>query len=58
MWRDSVIATNGKELLILDSRDVEEAFKKKPFLVPYKAYFDKIRGFAFTMKRFTWMLRL
>jgi len=58
VWGDKVVAITSKKLLIFDSRDIEEAFKKKPFLVPYKAYLDKIGGFAFTMKRFTWMLRL
>jgi len=33
-----------RKLIILDSRDVEEAFKEKPFLVPYGAWFGKIRG--------------
>jgi len=58
VWRDSVIATTGKELLILDSRDIEEAFKKKPFLTPYKARLDRIRGFVYMLKRFPWMLKL
>jgi len=44
VWRGRIICIRGKELPIFYSRDIEEAFKKKPFLVPYKPYFDKIRG--------------
>jgi hypothetical protein len=47
-----------KELLMFDSRDVEEAFRRKPFLAPYKAYLDRVRGALYVLKRFPWMLRL
>jgi hypothetical protein len=58
VWRDKVVATTGKELLMFDSRDVEEAFRRKPFLVPYKAYLDRVRGALYVLKRFPWILRL
>jgi hypothetical protein len=57
-WRGKVVATTGKELLIFDSRDVEEAFRRKPFLTPYKAYLDRVKGALYVLKRFPWMLRL
>jgi hypothetical protein len=52
VWRDKVVAVTGKELLMLDSRDVEEAFRRKPFLAPYKAYLDRVRGALYALKRF------
>jgi len=58
VWRDKVVAVTGKELLMFDSRDVEEAFRRKPFLAPYKAYLDRVRGALYVLKRFPWMLRL
>jgi hypothetical protein len=57
VWRDKVVAVTGKELLMFDSRDVEEAFRRKPFLTPYKAYFDRVRGVLYILKRLPWMLR-
>jgi hypothetical protein len=57
-WRDKVVAVTGKELLMFDSRDVEEAFRRKPFLAPYKAYLDRVKGALYVLKRFPWMLRL
>jgi len=58
VWRDKIVAVTGKELLMFDSRDVEEAFRRKPFLVPYKAYLDRVKGALYMLKRFPWMLRL
>ena len=58
VWRNKLVAVTGKELLMFDSRDVEEAFRRKPFLVPYKAYLDRVRGVLYVLKRFLWMLRL
>jgi hypothetical protein len=57
-WKDKVVATTGKELLIFNSRAVEEAFRRKPFLTPYKAYLDRVKGALYVLKRFLWMLRL
>jgi hypothetical protein len=57
-WKGKVVATTGKELLMFDSRDVEEAFRRKPFLTPYKAYFDRVKGALYVLKRLPWMLRL
>jgi hypothetical protein len=58
VWRDKIVAVTGKELLMFDSRDVEEAFRRKPFLAPYKAYLDRVKGALYVLKRFPWMLRL
>jgi hypothetical protein len=58
VWRDKVVAVTGNELLMFDSRDVEEAFRRKPFLAPYKAYLDRVRGALYVLKKFPWMLRL
>jgi hypothetical protein len=51
------VAVTGKELLMFDSRDVEEAFRRKPFLAPYKAYLDRVRGALYVLKRLPRMLR-
>jgi hypothetical protein len=37
---------------------VEEAFRRKPFSAPYKAYLDRVKGVLYVLKRFLWMLRL
>jgi len=58
VWRDKIVAVTGKELLMFDSRDVEEAFRRKPFLVPYKAYLDRVKGALYMLKRFPWILKL
>jgi hypothetical protein len=58
VWRDKIVAVTGKELLMFDSRDVEEAFKRKPFLVPYKAYLDRVKGVLYMLKRSPWILKL
>jgi len=55
---DKVVAVTGRELLAFNLRDVEEAFRRKPFLVPYKAYLDRVKGALYVLKRFPWMLRL
>jgi hypothetical protein len=52
------LAVTGKELLMFDSRDVEEAFRRKPFLTPYKAYLDKARGLLYVLKRLPWIPRV
>jgi len=57
-WKGKVVATTGKELLMFDSRDVEEAFRRKPLLAPYKAYLDRVKGALYVLKRLPWMLRL
>jgi len=58
VWRDKLIASTGRELLIFDYKDVEEAFKRKPFLYPYKAYIDRVRGLIYILKRLPWALKL
>jgi hypothetical protein len=58
VWRDKLIASTGRELLIFDYKDVEEAFKRKPFLYPYKAYIDRVRGLIYILKRLPWMIKL
>jgi hypothetical protein len=42
---------------MFDFRDVEEAFRRKPFLAPYKAYLDRVRGALYVLKRLPWMLK-
>jgi hypothetical protein len=58
VWRDKLIASTGRELLIFNYKDVEEAFKRKPFLYPYKAYIDRVRGLIYILKRLPWMIKL
>jgi len=58
IWKDKIVGVTGKELLIFDINDIEQALRSKPFLTPYKAYLDKVKGLAFTIKRIQWMLRL
>jgi len=58
VWRDKVIAVTGKELLMFDLRDVEEVLRRKPFLAPYKAYLDRVKGALYVLKRFPWTPRL
>jgi len=55
---DRVVAVTGGELLVYDPKDIEKAFKGRPFLAPYKAYLDRARGFAYVIKRLPWLLRL
>jgi hypothetical protein len=57
-WRDKIVAVTGKELLIFDLNDVEEAFGRKPFLTPYKAYLDNARGLLYVLKRLPWIPRV
>ena len=58
IWRDKLIASTGWELLIFNYKDVEETFKRKPFLSPYKAYIDRVRGLIYILKRLPWMIKL
>ncbi len=54
VWGDNIIATTGKELLVFNSNDVKEAFSKRPILTPYGAYFDRVRGVTYMVKRGLW----
>ena len=58
IWKEKIVAATGKELLIFNINDVEQALRSKPFITPYKAYLDKVKGLAYTIKRIRWMLRL
>jgi len=49
-----VVATTGRELLIFSPDDVREAFSKRPILTPYGAYFDRVRGVAYMVRRGLW----
>jgi len=51
---DKIVATTGRELLILSSDDVREALRRKPILTPYGAYFDRVRGAAYMVRRGLW----
>jgi hypothetical protein len=53
VWRDKVIA-----VIIFGLRDVEEVLRRKPFLAPYKAYLDRVKGALYVLKRLPWTLRL
>jgi hypothetical protein len=48
-----VVTVAGRELLMFDLRDMEETFRRKPFLVPCKAYLDRVREILFVLKRLT-----
>jgi hypothetical protein len=54
VWGDDIVATTGKELLVFDPDDVREAFSKGPILTPYGAYFDRVRGVAYMVRRGLW----
>jgi hypothetical protein len=54
VWGDNIVATTGKELLVFNSDDVKEAFSGEPILAPYGAYFDRVRGVAYMVRRGLW----
>ena len=54
VWGDKIVAATGKELLIFSPDDVRGAFDKEPILTPYGAYFDRVRGMAYMIKRGLW----
>jgi hypothetical protein len=56
-WGEKIVAVTGKELLVFELKDVEKAFEERPFLTPHRAYLDRLRGLAFTIKRIRWMLK-
>jgi hypothetical protein len=45
------MAVTSRELLVFEFKDVEKAFEERPFLTPHRAYLDRLRGLAFTIKR-------
>jgi hypothetical protein len=51
---DKIVATTGRELLIFNSDYVREALSREPILTPYGAYFYRIRGVAYMVKRGLW----
>jgi hypothetical protein len=57
LWRGRIVAVTGRELLVFELDDVEKAFEERPFLTPYGAYLDRLKGLAFTIKRIRWMLK-
>jgi len=46
-----VACSTGKNLLISNEDDIENAFNLKPLMVEYKAYWDKLVGYGFLIKR-------
>ena len=54
VWGDNIVATTGRELLVFNSDDVKEALRREPILTPYGAYFDRVRGVAYMVKRGLW----
>jgi hypothetical protein len=56
-WNGKIVAVTGRELLIIEPSDIEKALEGKPFLTPYEACLDKLKGLVFTIKRIGWMLK-
>jgi hypothetical protein len=48
---DRVLAATGSELLVLTLNDFEAALAGEPFLRPYGACLDRVRGALFLLKR-------
>ena len=46
-----LFAAMGSELLVFALEDVEAAFAGEPFLRPYGAHFDRVRGALFLLRR-------
>jgi hypothetical protein len=46
----TVVCSTGKNLLIFNEGEVENAFNLKPLMVEYKAYRDKLVGYGFLIK--------
>ena len=42
--------STGKALLVLNEDEIENAFSSKPIIVEYKAYWDKLIGYGFSVK--------
>jgi hypothetical protein len=57
LWRERIVAVTGRELLVFEPDEVKKAFEERPFLIPYGAYLDRLKGLAFTIKRIRWMLK-
>ena len=51
---DKIVATTGRELLIFSLDDVRGALDKEHILTPYSAYFDRVRGVAYMVRRGLW----
>jgi hypothetical protein len=47
---DTVVCSTGKNLLIFNEDEIENAFNLKPLMVEYKAYRDKLVGYGFLIK--------
>jgi hypothetical protein len=56
-WGEKLVAVTGKELLVFELEDIVKAFEERPFLIPHRAYLDRLRGLAFTIRRIKWMLK-
>jgi hypothetical protein len=48
--KDVVACSTGKTLLVLDDEDVENALISKPVMVEYRAYWDRLLGYGFSIK--------
>jgi hypothetical protein len=48
---DRVLAATGSELLVFTIKDFEAALAGEPFLRPYGAHLDQVRGALFLLKR-------
>ncbi len=54
---DRIVAVTGSRLLSFSWRDVEDAFRREPFLVPYMALWDKARAIGYVLRRLPLFLR-
>jgi hypothetical protein len=45
-----ISCSTGETLLVFDQGEIEDAFALKPVIVEYKAYWDKLIGYGFSIK--------
>jgi hypothetical protein len=45
-----IACSTGKNLIILDDKDIKNAFASKPIMVEYKAYWNRLVGYGFSIK--------
>jgi len=47
---DAMACSTGKALLVFNEDGIENAFTSKPIMVEYKAYWDRLVGYGFSIK--------
>jgi len=45
-----IACSTGKALIVFNGDEIENAFSSKPIIVEYKAYWDKLIGYGFSVK--------